>query len=123
MQENVLRRERLFDLMEENSAAIFFAGTCKIASADEAYPFRVNTNFFYLTNVSQENSVLLLVKGLSEHKVYLFVDEYSELKEKWTGKRLTFDEARELSDITSVHSTNDLDTFINLALTKDNNQY
>ena len=123
MQENVLRREKLFDLMEENSAAIFFAGTPKIATADEAYPFKVNTNFFYLTNVRQENSALLLVKGMSEHKTYLFVDEYSELKEKWTGKRLTFDEARQLSDISSVHSTNDLETFISLALAKDNNQY
>ena len=123
MQENITRREKLFDLMEENSAAIFFAGTPKIASADECYPFKVNTNFFYLTNVKQENSALLLVKGLSEHKTYLFVDEYSELKEKWTGKRLTFEEARELSDISSVHSTNDLESFINLALTKDNNQY
>ena len=65
MQENITRREKLFDLMEENSAAIFFAGTPKIASADECYPFKVNTNFFYLTNVKQENSVLLLVKGLS----------------------------------------------------------
>ena len=123
MQENITRREKLFDLMEENSAAIIFAGTPKIATADEDYPFKVNTNFFYLTNVKQENSVLLLVKGLSEHKTYLFVDEYSELKEKWTGKRLTFDEARELSDISSVHSTNDLESFINLALAKDNNQY
>ena len=123
MQENVLRRERLFDLMEENSAAIIFAGTAKIATADEYYPFKVNTNFFYLTNIKQENSVLLLVKGLSEHKTYLFVDEYNEVKEKWTGKRLTFDEARDLSNIDSVHSTNDLDTFISLALAKDNNQY
>lgn len=123
MQENVLRRERLFNLMEENSVAIVFAGTSKIATADEAYPFKVNTNFFYLTNIKQENSVLLLVKGLSGHKAYLFVDEYSELKEKWTGKRLTFDEARELSNIDSVHSTNDLDSFISLALAKDNNQY
>ena len=123
MQENVTRREKLFELMEENSAAIIFAGSPKIATADEEYPFKVNTNFFYLTNIQQENSVLLLVKGLGEHKTYLFVDEYSELKEKWTGRRITYEEARQFSDINSVHSTNDLNTFIELTLAKKDNQY
>ena len=123
MQENVIRREKLFNLMDDNSVAIIFAGAPKIASADEEYPFKVNTNFFYLTNVKQENSVLMLVKGLGERKVYLFIDEYNEVKEKWTGRRLTFEEAKQLSDVESVHPTSDLNAFIELAFVKENNQY
>ena len=123
MQENVIRREKVFNLMDDNSVAIIFAGAPKIASADEEYPFKVNTNFFYLTNVKQENSVLMLVKGLGERKVYLFIDEYNEVKEKWTGRRLTFEEAKQLSDVESVHPTSDLNAFIELAFVKENNQY
>ena len=83
------RRERLFAKMKENSAALFFAGTPKLRSEDETYPFVSNRHFYYLSNIEQENSVLLFVKGISEKKIYLFIDDFSELKEKMTGKRLT----------------------------------
>lgn len=121
--ELLTRRKKLFDLMDENSVAIVFAGIGKIKSEDENYDFFVNTNFFYLTNIYQENSVLMLIKGLGEEKTYLFVDEYNELKEKWTGKRLTFDEARSLSGVESIFSTNNFETMLDLALTNQNNQY
>ena len=117
------RREKLFSLMKDNSAAVIFSGVSKIATEDEQYPFVVNNSFFYLTNISQENSVLLLVKGLGEKKCYLFVDEYSELKEKWTGRRLTFDEAEQLSDLQNVYTTSNFENMLELALTNQNNQY
>lgn len=117
------RREKLLERMEENSVCLIFSGVSKISSEDSTYPFVVNTHFFYLTGIKQENSMLLLIKGISDSHIYLFVDEYSELKEKWTGKRLTFDEARQISGINNVNSTNTLDSILSLALAKDNNQY
>ena len=117
------RRERLFALMKENSALILFSGIGKICSEDEQFPFKSNRNFFYLTQIEQDHSAIVLVKGIGEKKVYLFIDEYSEMKEKWTGKRLTFEEAQYLSDLKSVYSMNTLDTMMNMILTKDNNQY
>lgn len=123
MKENIIRIEKLFSLMEDNSVSIVFSGVSKISSADEYYPFVVDTNFFYLTNIKQENSILLLVKGLGETRTYLFIDEYNEVKEKWTGKKLTFDEARELSSINGVYATKEFPTFLDLALTNINNQY
>lgn len=117
------RRERLFAKMKENSAALFFAGTPKIRSEDETYPFVSNRHFYYLSNIEQENSVLLFVKGISEKKIYLFIDDFSELKEKWTGKRLTVTEARNLSRIQNVYLNNSFESMLSLALTNKNNQY
>ncbi|MGM9873657.1 MAG: aminopeptidase P N-terminal domain-containing protein [Bacilli bacterium] len=117
------RRQKLFDAMEENSVAIIYSGISKIMSEDAEYSFFANTSFYYLTNIKQENSVLLLIKGLGENKTYLFVDEYNELKEKWTGKRLTFDEAKEISSIDNIIATKNFDSFLDLALTSENNQY
>jgi Xaa-Pro aminopeptidase len=117
------RRERLFAKMKENSAALFFAGTPKLRSEDETYPFVSNRHFFYLSNIEQENSVLLFVKGISEKKVYLFIDDFSELKEKWTGKRLTVTEARNLSRIQNVYLNDSFESMLSLALTNKNNQY
>lgn len=123
MQEFDARRERLFSLMKDNSVAVIFSGVSKIATEDELYPFQVNNSFFYLTGVSQEHSALLMIKGLGERKCYLFIDEYNELKEKWTGRRLTFDEAESLSGLQNVYSMDNFDNMLDLSLTKENNQY
>ncbi len=123
MSELERRRDNLFNLMKENSVAVIFSGVSKIASEDENLPFIVNRSFFYLTNISQEHSVLLLIKGISERKAYLFVDEYSELKEKWTGRRLTYDEAGQLADMQNVNSSESFLSMLDLALTANNNQY
>jgi len=118
-----IRREKLFEKMAENSVMAIYAGEAKIASADELYPFVVNKNFFYLTGIEQENSVLLLIKSVGERKTYLFVDEYNEIKEKWTGKKITFEYAREVSGIQNVYSTNSFDNMFNLAIAESNNMY
>ena len=117
------RREALFSIMKDNSAAVIFSGVSKIVSEDEFYPFEANRSFFYLCNILQEHSVLLLIKGLGEKKCYLFVDEYNEVKEKWTGRRLTFEEAEQLSGIQNVYSSDNFENMLNLALTNENNQY
>lgn len=123
MKEFELRRQKLLEQMEENSVCLLFSGVPKIKSEDACYDFAVNMNFYYLTGIEQDNSMLILIKSITGSHVYLFVDEYSELKEKWTGKRLSFDEARYYSGIENVNSTATLDSILSLALAKDNNQY
>ena len=123
MKELELRRDNLFSLMRDNSVAIIFSGVSKIASEDSLYPFVVNNSFFYLTNIQQEHSVLMMVKTLGEKKSYLFIDPFNELKEKWTGRRLTFEEAEQLSDLQNVYSYDNFENMLNLALTRENNQF
>ena len=123
MEELEARRQRVFDLMKENSVALIFAGTSKIATEDELYPFVVNNCFFYLTEITQENSVLMLVKGIGVKKEYLFVDEYNELKEKWTGKRLTYEEASQISNMQNVYSNNNFENMLELTLNSKKSQF
>ena len=123
MEENVIRRERLIAKMEENSVLVIFAGVAKISSEDEAFHFKSNRHFFYLTNIEQENSILMIIKELGETRTYLFIDEFSELKEKWTGRRLRDDEATLLSGINNIYHTKDFDAILGMALTDKNNQY
>ena len=117
------RRQKLFDLLPEGSIAIVHSGVSKIASEDETYPFTVNNDFFYLTGFKQENSLLLLVKGIAEERTYLFIDEYSELKEKWTGKRATLEEASLVSDINNVLVNGTFDSKLDLAIQKGSLHY
>lgn len=123
MKEFNVRRAKLFDQLPENSLTLVFAGASKIRSEDEFYPFYANRNFFYLTGIEQENSVLMLVKCPGEHKEYLFLDEHNELKERWTGKRLSFEKASEISQIENVYSNNNFEAMLQMGLAKENNVY
>ena len=123
MKEFNKRREKLFEALPDNSLTLVFAGASKIRSEDEFYPFYANRNFFYLTGIEQENSVLMLVKCPGEHKEYLFLDEHNELKERWTGKRLSFDSASEISQIANVYSTNNFEVMLQMGLSQENNIY
>ena len=123
MSEFETRRKKVFEQMKDNSVALFFSGVSKIASEDEYLPFVVNKNFFYLTGIKQEHSALMLIKTIGEKRAYLFIDPYSELKEKWTGKRLTPEQATFISDLNSVYTSDNLETMLSLALSNENNQY
>lgn len=102
VEEYVERREKLIEKLDDGSLTIIFAGVGKKRSADENFDFVVNRNFYYLTGIEQENSILMIVKADGEVSTYLFIDERDEKKEKWIGFRLTEDEAREISGIDNV---------------------
>ena len=55
------RRRKLLEKMEDFSVAVIFAGASKIQSEDETCPYLANRNFYYLTNIEQENSILILL--------------------------------------------------------------
>lgn len=103
IEEYALRRNKVFNLIDDNSVAILFSGVGKKCSADENYKFVPNKNFYYLTGISQENSILLLIKNNGEKQTYLFVEEKDEKIEKWTGLRLSLKEAKEISGIENVN--------------------
>ena len=123
MGELATRRANLFKALPENSIALIFSGVSKIASEDSFLPFLANRNFFYLTGIEQENSTLMLIKVPGEEKAYLFVDEHNELKERWTGKRLTFEEASQISELDNVYSNSTYESMLQMALNSENNVY
>ena len=104
---NLKRRNELLKLLPEKSLVIILAGKEINQSEDANFPFYINRNFFYLTNISQANSVLLLIKNNS-NQAYLYIDEYSEKNEKWYGKKITPEEAKGLSEINEIRFTKDL---------------
>lgn len=112
------RRERFFAMMEDDSLALFFAGVGRKMSNDH-FQYEVNRNFYYLTGIDQENSMLMLVKTCGERKVFLFIDDYDEHKEKWTGVRLTIEQARDLSGISNILFTNSFEAKLSGALSDD----
>ena len=96
------RRGRFYRNLEDGEALILFAGSAPRKSADAAYPFFANRNFYYLTGIVQPRSVLLAVKRGGEVEETMFVTEKEPMAERWHGYRLSDEEVSECSGVESV---------------------
>ena len=82
------RRDKLGSSLAKNSIGVVFAGTYKTRSNDTEYPFRQNSNFYYLTGFKEDNACLIIIKKKKKSKTILLVQKKDKTKELWTGKRL-----------------------------------
>ena len=99
----IARRQRLLEDKSENTAVVIFAGSAPMKSQDEAYPFSVDRNFFYLTGIERENMILVMRKNyLGEYSETLFIEPYDEVLAKWVGGRMRGAEATEISGVETV---------------------
>jgi len=96
------RRAQFALKLKKNSVAVLFSAELQTRSNDTEYPFRQNSNFYYLTGFKEDKSALIFVKDKRETKVYLFVYKKDKTEELWNGKRLGVDRAKELFDVDDV---------------------
>ncbi len=99
------RREVFLKRMKKNSVAFLFSAPQKIRSNDTEYPYRQDSDFYYMTGFKEDNSALVLVKGATSTKEILFVQKKDELLELWTGKRLGEKGAKERFDVDKIYTT------------------
>jgi Xaa-Pro aminopeptidase len=97
-------RKRFVKRMKPNSIAIFNSNDELPMNGDALYPFRQNSDLYWLTGVIQEDTMLVLFPDNPDpaHREVLVLVRPNELKEKWDGHRLRREEATALSGIRSI---------------------
>lgn len=113
-----LRRKQLLDSMADYSMFIEFAGNEIRRSADANYPFSIKRNFYYLTDIDEQEAVLILVKLPHRQSEVLFIRDIDLTLQKWNGTYLTATKAREQSEIDSVSFLSSLEGSIQSLLTR-----
>ena len=99
----IARRKQLLENKKENTAVVIFSGSAPMKSQDEAYPFAVDRNFFYLTGIERENMILVMRKNyLGDYSETLFIEPFDEVLAKWVGGRMREAEATEISGIADI---------------------
>ena len=96
------RRRKIWESMEENSIMFLYSGKALHISADSYQHFEANRQFFYLTGIRRENMVLILDKTGEKLEETLLVEPSDPKVERWTGKKLTKEEAKEISGIEKI---------------------
>lgn len=115
------RRQTVFDRMADNSIAVLYSGIEHHVSADEydLFTAQANRNFFYLTGLRRDKMALVLDKAAAEPKTTLFIEEADPAMERWYGRKVTVDEAKELSGIDNVRFIDELDGALDMIMTRE----
>ena len=115
------RRQTVFDRMADNSIAVLYSGIEHHVSADEydLFTAHANRNFFYLTGLRRDKMALVLDKAAAEPKTTLFIEEADPSMERWYGRKVTVDEAKELSGIDNVRFIDELDGALDMIMTRE----
>ncbi len=114
-------RKRFVKQMLPNSIAVFVSNDEWPSNGDAIHTFKQNSNLFWLSGITQEDSMVILFPDCpdSKYREVLVLVRPNELKEKWDGKRLRIKEAFAISGMSTVVWADSIDallqTWIHLA--------
>ncbi|HEY9123683.1 MAG TPA: aminopeptidase P N-terminal domain-containing protein, partial [Bacteroidales bacterium] len=107
-------RQKLLKILPPHSLAIIPAASNIICTADQHYPFRQNSDFYYLTGINHPNAILLLSPDhdKAEYREVLFIPEITEHDKTWNGNILTSEKATLLSGIKKIMLVNEFEAIV-----------
>lgn len=107
-------RKNFVSRTKSGSIAIFHANDEFPVSGDQSFLFKQNPDFFYLTGIDQEQSILILYPDCP-NKVYkevLFLRQTNEHIAIWEGHKYTKEEAKLVSGIENIYWLHEYDTIL-----------
>jgi len=119
----VKNRKKLIKLLQPNSIALIHSNDEMPRNGDQYFPFRQNSDLFYLTGIDQEKTILTLCPNHPDKSLrdILFIIESNEKIATWEGDKYTIEEAQKASGIETVKFISSFDSvFRELALKADN---
>ena len=96
-------------MMGEGSIAIVPTSPVRPRNRDVEFPFRPDSNFYYLTGFDEPEAVAVLVPGREEGEFVMFCRERDPAAEQWHGARLGLEGVRERHGADDAYPIGDLD--------------
>jgi len=81
------RRQRFIKALGKGSVAIIHAAKERKRNSDADYPYRQNSDFYYLTGFDEPEAVVVIIPGRKEGEYLLFNRARDEKQEIWVGPR------------------------------------
>ena len=111
--------------LKANELAVFNANDVMPTNADGTMPFKQNSDFFWLSGVDQEESVLIIFPDhpVESQREILFLKETNEHIAIWEGAKLTKEGALKTAGIKTVYWLNELEGKLDELIRKCNGVY
>jgi Xaa-Pro aminopeptidase len=120
-----INRKNFVSRLKTNSIAIFHSNDEFPRSGDQNFIFKQNPDFFYLSGIDQEQSILVLFPDCPNplYKEVLFLRQTSEHIAIWEGHKYTKDEARATSGIQTIFWLHDYESTLHGIINYADNVY
>lgn len=106
------RRQDLMDVMAENSIAIVPSAHEIIRNRDVEYPFRQDSDFYYLSGFDEPDSVIAIIPGREQAEYILFCRSRDPKMELWNGYRCGPERAPELFGVDDAFPIEDINEIL-----------
>lgn len=106
------RRKRLMDMMGDESIAILPTSRVRIRNRDVEFPFRADSDFYYLSGYPEPEAVLVLIPGRPSGEYILFCRERDKKMETWHGRRAGVEGACEIYGADDAFPIEDMDDIL-----------
>ena len=109
-------RAELYQSLTPGSLLLLFSGRAPRKTGDEDYPYFADRSFVYYTGIEQQDSILAALIDKESVQEILFMLPPDAHAERWTGKRLSPQEAQEISGISDFRYLTDFFSFLDKQL-------
>ena len=106
------RRQRLMDMMGEGSIAIVPTAPVRPRNRDVEFPYRPDSNFYYLTGFAEPEAVAVLAPGREQGEFVMFCRERDPAAEQWHGARLGLEGVCERHGADDAFPVGDIDDIL-----------
>ena len=110
------RRAKLMERLGPDAILVAWSASPKVYSTDVDYEYRQDSNLYYLTGLTQEDTILVLMPGNTTLREVLFIKDRNPVAEHWTGRLLTIDDAKARTGIDTVLTASRFEPFITAML-------
>ena len=117
------RREALLSMMPEKSVAILSSAYRNFRTKDIENPYRQNSNFLYMTGISEPNLLNIIYREGGKNHLILFRNNTTDHEKVWEGIRLDNNEILERYGFTEVYNYDEYQEKISIFLEKKENIY
>jgi Xaa-Pro aminopeptidase len=90
------RRNRLMRQMGKDALLILPASPTHLRNNDAEYPYRQNSDFFYLSGFPEPEALLVLAPGRKDGSFVLLCREKNDFLETWNGRMVGLDDAKKV---------------------------
>jgi Xaa-Pro aminopeptidase len=106
------RRARVMARLGAESMLVLWSAPTRTYSLDIEYEYRQDSNLYYLTGITQDGTILVLMPGNVSHREILFIKDRDPVQEHWRGRLLSPDEARARTGIDLVMTISQFEPFV-----------
>ncbi|WP_089725891.1 Xaa-Pro aminopeptidase [Candidatus Thiosymbion oneisti] len=106
------RRRRLAAAMKPGSIALLAAASESVRNRDVHYPYRQDSDFFYVTGFPEPEALAVLVPGRKEGELVFFCRPRDSERELWEGTRAGVEGVRQDFGADEAHPIDKLDEIL-----------